>query len=84
MTTIEIQAEEELVTALQQIAKSKLTTVEALAKEALLNYWKLPSSQSESYSFIGIGHSGKGNISTQVDATLKRAANRQEGWSLSE
>ncbi|MBI1924598.1 hypothetical protein HYR99_10135 [Candidatus Poribacteria bacterium] len=84
MTTIEIQAEEELVTAFQQIAKSKLTTVEALAKEALLNYLQLQSSPSRSYSFIGIGHSGKGDISTQVDATLKRAANRHEGWSLSE
>ena len=84
MITIQIQAEEELVTALKQIAKRKLTTVEAIANEALLNYLQLQSFPSKSYSFIGIGHSGKGNISTQVDATLKKAANRREGWSLSE
>jgi len=35
-------------------------------------------------TFIGIGNSGKGNISTQVETTLKKAANRREGWSLSE
>ena len=34
----------------------------------------------KSYSFIGIGHSGQGNISTQVEATLKNAANRQGDW----
>lgn len=84
MTTIKIQAEEELVTALKQIAKSKVTTVEALVKETLLNYLQVQSSQSKSYSFIGIGHSGKGNISMQVESTLKKAANRREGWSLAE
>ena len=84
MTTITIQAEEELVTALKHVARTQFTTVEALAKEAVVNYLPRHASQSKSYSFIGIGHSGQGNISTQVDATLKTAANRREGWSLSE
>ena len=84
MTTIKIQAEEELVTALNQIAQSKLITMEALVKEALSNYLQIQLSRSKSYSFIGIGHSGKGNISAQVETTLKKAANRREGWSLSE
>ena len=84
MTTIKIQAEEELVTALNQIAQSKLITMEALVKEALSNYLQIQLSRSKSYSFIGIGHSGKGNISAQVETTLKKAANKREGWSLSE
>ncbi len=79
MTTIKIQAEEELVTALKQIARNRFMTTEALVKEALLNYLQLKILKSKKYSFIGIGHSGKGNISTQVETTLKKAANRREG-----
>lgn len=84
MTTITIHAEEEIIKSLKQIAKQKLTTTEALVKEALLSYLKLQTLESRKYSFIGIGHSGKGNISTQVETTLKKAAKRREGWSLSE
>ena len=84
MTTITIQAEEEIVKALKHIAKNKLMTTEALIKEALLNYLQLQIPKSKKYSFIGIGHSGKRNISTQVETALKKAANRREGWSLSE
>ena len=36
------------------------------------------------FSFIGIGHSGKHNLSTQVEEILTQAANRREGWSLPE
>lgn len=67
MTIIKIKADDELVAALTQIAKSKLTTIAALVNEALLNYFQLESPRPKSYSFIGIGHSGKGNISTQVE-----------------
>ena len=35
-------------------------------------------------TFIGIGNSGRGNISTQVETTLKKAANQREGWSFSD
>ncbi len=84
MTTITIQAEEEIIKSLKQIAKHKLTTTEALVKEALLNYLQMQAPKSKKYSFIGIGHSGKGNISTQVETTLKKAADRRDGWSLSE
>jgi predicted transcriptional regulator len=84
MTTIKIKAEDELVAALRQIAKSKATTVEALVNDALLKYLQLESPEIKSYSFIGIGHSGKGNISTQVEETLEKAANKREGWSLSQ
>jgi len=84
MTTIKIQAEDELVTALEQISKNRLVTMEALIKEALLHYLQGQLPKTKKYSFIGIGHSGKGNISTRVDATLKDAANPREGWSVSE
>lgn len=36
------------------------------------------------YSFIGIAHSGKNNLSEQADEILTTGANRKEGWSLSE
>ena len=84
MTTITIHAEEEIVKTLKQIAENKLMTTEALVKEALLNYLQLQIPRSKKYSFIGIGHSGKRNISRQVETTLKKAANRKEGWSLPE
>jgi hypothetical protein len=41
-----------------------------------------PISKPKRYSFIGIGHSGKGHLSTHVEETLAEAANRREGWSL--
>jgi len=34
------------------------------------------------FSFIGIGHSGKRYLSTQVEDILTHAANRREGWSV--
>jgi len=84
MVTIAIQAEEQLLTALQEIAKQKQTTVEDVAKEALLHYIQVHPDSPVQYSFIGIGHSGKENISKQVDKTLEKAANRREGWNLTE
>lgn len=80
MTSISI--EEELLTALEITAKRKLTT--AIVKEALQRYLQSEVPPPKKYSFIGIGHSGKKNISTQVEETLATAANRIEGWSLPE
>ena len=40
--------------------------------------------EKQVYSFIGIGRSDKGNLSTEVDNILAEAANRREGWSLPE
>jgi len=82
MMTIIIQAEEALATALRQVAEQKETTVDAIANEALRDYLRAQSSSSCSYSFIGIGNSGKGNLSKQAESILERAANRREGWSL--
>jgi predicted transcriptional regulator len=82
LITLVIQADEEMATALQQIAEQKATTVDAIAKEALRDYLRAQASPSRAYSFIGIGHSGKGNLSKQAEAILESAANRREGWSL--
>lgn len=85
MVTIQIQTEETTLMALQEIAAQKQVTLEELTQEALRQYLhrQAPSS-SRPYSFIGIGHSGKKSISTQVESTLAQAANRREGWSLPE
>jgi len=81
MTTINL--EEDFLTALEIMAKRKLTTVESLVKEALQRYLQseevLPPKK---YSFIGIWHSGDSNLSTQVDDVLIEGANQREGWSL--
>jgi hypothetical protein len=82
MITLVIQAEEDLAAALQQIAEQRATTVDELAKEALRDYLRAQSIPSRTYSFIGIGHSGKGNLSKQAEPILEKAANRREGWSL--
>ena len=84
MVTIAIQTEETILQALQHIADQKQTTVEEITQEALQQYVKRQVPPSSSYSFIGIGHSGKGKISTQVEERLRQTANRREGWSLAE
>ena len=84
MTTIAIQAEEPLVTALETIAKRRQITIEDVTKEALWQYLKEKMLASKPYSFAGIGHSGKKNLSTQVEDILTQNANRREGWSLNE
>lgn len=82
MITIVIQAEDDLATALQKVADQNATTVDAVAKEALRNYLRAHHARPCTYSFIGIGHSGKGNLSTQAEEILQNAVDRREGWSL--
>ena len=84
MVTIAIQAEETLIATLRQIAERRQTTIEEVTKEALEQYLQKQALETKTYSFIGIGHSGKKNLSTQVESMLTQAANRREGWSLSE
>ena len=84
MVTIAIQTEETTLNALKEIAEQQQITVEEATQEALRQYLQSQTTGTRAYSFIGIGHSGKGNISTQVESTLARAANRREGWSLAE
>ena len=82
MQTLQIQIDEEILQNLQQQAKQQTTSVENLVRNVLANYLKTPTQKN--YSFIGIGHSGKPNLSAQVDDILDTAANRNEGWSLPE
>ena len=82
MTVITIAADDKLATALQAIAEQRAMTVEAVAREVLSNYVRAESPRPRRYSFIGIGHSRKGTLSTQVEAILEQAADRREGWSL--
>jgi hypothetical protein len=66
MVTISIQTEEETLKALKEVAKQKQSTLEEITQEALQQYLQQHSHPAHSYSFIGIGHSGKGNISSQM------------------
>ena len=84
MVTIAIQTEEPILKALQEIAQEKQTSLEAITQEALQQYLQRQRPSSNKYSFIGIGHSGKGNISSQVETSLTQAASRRTGWSLPE
>ena len=82
MVTIAIQTEEAILNTLKEMAQQQQTTVEEITQEALRQYLQSHPVNAKPYSFIGIGHSGKGNISSQVESTLTQATNRQEGWSL--
>jgi hypothetical protein len=82
MQTLQIQLDEEILQNLREQAKQQATSVENVVRNALANYLKPP--EPKNYSFIGIGHSGKPNLSTQVDDILEKSNNRQEGWSLPE
>ncbi len=75
MTTITIQTDEEILATLKKIAKSRLITTEALLKEAITSYLPTHVHPSRKYSFIGIGRSGKKNLSTQIDDKLKSPHN---------
>jgi metal-responsive CopG/Arc/MetJ family transcriptional regulator len=83
MTTITF--EEEMLNALENLAKRKLTNVETVVKEAVKRYLESEAAPfPKKYSFIGIWHSDDPNLSTRVDEVLAEGANRREGWSLSE
>jgi hypothetical protein len=80
MVTITIQTEETTLTALQAVANQKQVSLEDIAQEALRQYLQRQTTPApQPYSFIGIGHSGKKNASSQIEAILVEAANRREG-----
>jgi hypothetical protein len=82
MTLITISADDKLVEALKLIAQKRSTSLELIAREALTSYVRSHPAHKRRYSFIGIGRSGKRNLSQQVESTLAQGANRREGWSL--
>ncbi|GIK58637.1 MAG: hypothetical protein HND44_12650 [Chloroflexi bacterium] len=83
MLTIQIQ-EDHLAKIIKQMAEEQETTVDELARAALFYYIQTQPTITKRFSFIGIGHSGKHDLSTSVEEVLAEGANRLEGWSLSE
>jgi hypothetical protein len=84
MESLIIQADKKLVTALKKIAQRKHTSVEDVAKEALLSYVQLqPAPKPKAYSIVGIG-SGRKDLAVEAENILEKSANRREGWSLPE
>lgn len=81
---ITVMCDDETFALLQQIAQEQHATPEDVAQQALAQFAREHALRSgaQAYSFIGIGHSGKRNLSRQVDIILEQGANRREGWSL--
>lgn len=84
MRTIEIHPDENTLHDLEQLAQARMSTIEALTEEAVLQYVRRTAAPPKTYSFIGIGHSGKGDVSSRVEETLAAGADRRRGWSLVE
>jgi len=84
MKTIEISADDMLFETLEDLARAESKSLEALVREALSHYAQKLTTQRPSYSFIGIGRSGKGDLSVKVEEALADGADRREGWSLAE
>lgn len=84
MSTLHIEVNDELMERLQDAAQTRAVSLEALVRAALEASLQLQPPVGKQYSFIGIGHSGKRHLSTQVEEILSAGANRREGWSLSE
>ncbi len=57
---------------------------EAILKIVQEYLQKIKPQTKKSYSFVGIGHSGKNNLSQQTETILARGTNKLEGWSLPE
>jgi hypothetical protein len=83
MENITIQADEEMLAALKRIAEYNSISIEGVARKALLQYLQSFEKKSKTYSFIGIGKSGKKNISIQAEDILSKEIDRKKGWSLS-
>ena len=84
MRTIAIAADEALFQDLEEIARADSKSLESLTREVLSEHVQSVKAQRRAYSFIGIGRSGKGDLSTKVEEVLIEGANRREGWSLPE
>lgn len=84
MSTLQVQLDDELMEHLRHTAQIQAVSLEALVRIALEAYLQPQPPTGKPYSFIGIGHSGKRHLSTQVEEILSAGANRREGWSLPE
>jgi hypothetical protein len=77
--SITIAFDEILAQALQTLAEKEQTSVPELVQRVVAAY---ASVRTPTYSFIGIGHSGKRDLSVRAEEILDQSANRREGWSL--
>ncbi len=84
MSTLQIQLDDELMEHLRHTAQAQAVNLETLVRTALETYLRPQPPAGQRYSFIGIGHSGKRHLSTQVEEILSAGAKRREGWSLPE
>lgn len=82
MTTFQIEADEKLVSAIRRVAEERSVPVEELIRQVLHDYLQDQPPSAPRYSFIGIGQSGKGDLSERVDELLEKSANRRAGWTL--
>ncbi len=82
MTTLSIQAEDQLITQLSTVAQKRKIAIEDLAKAVLTAYVQEELPTASAYSFVGIGHSGTSNLSQRVNQVLADGADRREGWNL--
>jgi hypothetical protein len=82
LTTITLEIEEKFWNELNEIAQIENTTTENLAQKALMDYLHNKHLPTKKYSFIGIGRSGRSDISTKADEILNKGINKREGWSL--
>ena len=77
--SITIAFDEILAQAIQALAEKEQTSVSELVQRAVAAY---ASFRTTTYSFIGIGHSSKHDLSVRAEEMLDQGANRREGWSL--
>lgn len=84
MSILQVQLDEELMDHLRHTAQAQSVSPETLVRTALEAYLRPQPPTGQRYSFIGIGHSGKRHLSTQVEGVLSAEADRREGWSLPE
>lgn len=83
MSELTIQADEQLIAALRALATRTSTTIEELIRQALSDYLQRRQQSSvPAYSFIGIGRSGRSDLSRRAEELLEQDINRREGWSL--
>ena len=82
MKTLTLPADDELVRVLEEQAEREGRPVEALVLDLLRRQVEPSSPPPSRYSFIGIAHSGKGDLSARADELLAEGADPRAGWNL--
>ncbi len=83
MKMLTLPADDELAEALEEQADREGKSVETLALDLLRREVTRPQPPPPSkYSFIGIGRSGKGDLSVRAEELLEEGADPRSGWAL--